>query len=173
MSETSNPRMKGRHNPSVSDPVTPRLSKVCRLGHTVFMPPLASNPNEPPPPCAIEINGKIGQTVYQRTRPWVGQGIVSDALVTQVRRHVIPADPRTTSQLLNRARFGSAVRAWKYLTDAERLDYNSRGARKKQALEGLNLFVREYCSSHSLHEFEMHAERLRVTGKLPPEGPGP
>jgi hypothetical protein len=163
----------GRHDQGVPNPNTPRLYSTVPRGHTVFNPPLVSDPNDPPPPCGLDVSGKIGQTVFQRTIPWIAQGVKGPGLVTQIRRHVIPYDPRTTAQLLNRARFAAAVAAWRHLTAAQQSAYNDRASRLEPPVDGRNLWIREYAKAHPPSEFGLQAELLRVRGQAAPEGPGP
>jgi hypothetical protein len=131
------------------------------------------DPNDPHQPSSLDIRGKIGQTVFQRAAVKHGDGRLGPDVLLQRRRHVIPTDPRTELQLLNRARFGYAVRAWRTLAAAERSAYNRRAAAKKPPIEGLNLWIREYARSHELAEFGFALPWMVISHALPPTGPGP
>jgi hypothetical protein len=164
---------KSRHNPNVPDLQGPPETTLTIPGQHSFVRPLASEPNPIPPPVSLDIRGKIGQTVYQRTLPWISHYEHGTEKMLQRRRHVIPPDPRTHLQLLNRSRFAAAVQGWKILTTEQRAEYNRRGAAKDPAIEGLNVWIREFISQHALSEFQLQAEIRAAQPSLPIFGPGP
>ena len=147
-----------RHNPNVPDLQGPPETTITEPGQHSFVRPLASQPNPIPPPVSIDVRGKIGQTVYQRTLPWFTHTSHAPEKMLQRRKHVIPFDPRTHLQLLNRARFAAAVAAWKSLTEEDRHAYNRSSAATHEQLEGLNVFIRRFIQEHDLAEYQLQAE---------------
>jgi hypothetical protein len=164
---------KSRHNPNIPDLPGPPGTSVTIPGQHSFVRPLASEPNPIPPPVSLDIKGKIGQTVFQHTLPWISHYEHGTEKMLQRRRHVTPFDPRTHLQLLNRCRFAAAVHDWKVLTTEQRAEYNRRGNTRDPALEGLNVWIREYIRMHELHEFQLQAELRADQPSLPIFGPGP
>jgi hypothetical protein len=132
-----------------------------------------SEPNPIPPPVSLDIRGKIGQTVFGAILPWINHYEKGKEKVIQRRRHVIPADPRTHLQLLNRSRFAAGVRNWHHLTEAEKAEYNRRGNNASDRIEGLNVFLREFIAAHDLSEFQLEAALKAAQPSLPFSGPGP
>lgn len=156
-----------RHNPRVPDLPGEPAERLTSPGQHSFVKPVHSEPNPIPPPVALDTRGKIAQTVYQLTLDMPHYDPDNPKKVLQRRRQHIPFDPRTHAQLLCRARFGTAVHTWKTLTPAEREEYNRRGRRHDPWLEGLNLFIREYCREHGLDEFQDLADALEFQLRLP------
>jgi len=147
-----------RHNPNVPDLQGPPATTMTQPGQHSFVRPLASEPNPIPPPVSLDARGKIGQTVYQLTVPWVSHYEKSPVKLLQRRRHHVPFDPRTHLQLLNRARFAAAVWAWKTLTDEQKRAYNRSSVATHQRIEGLNVFIRRFIQEHDLSEYQLAAE---------------
>ncbi|TAL39768.1 MAG: hypothetical protein EPN93_00555 [Spirochaetes bacterium] len=58
-----------------------------------------------------------------------------------VRRHVVPANPRTAAQQAGRSAFTERVHAWKSLPPEERAAWNTKAKRRR--MTGYNLFMRE------------------------------
>lgn len=160
-----------RHDPDVPDIIPESVPRITPAHD--FSTVLADNGflGAPPAPVGLRVAGKIGQSVYQLTRPLVGDHSQSPIKHMQRRRQVIPADPRNTWQLQLRARFGRAVQAWKALTDPERAVYVARAAALPRPVEGLNLWIREYARAHAPEEYADDAEYLRTFGRLPPVAP--
>jgi len=162
-----------RHNPNTPDIPGPPAQRLTLPGQHSFVKPLASEPNPIPPPVSLDCRGKIGQTVYQLTRGWINHFQHAAEKMLQRRRHVMPFDPRTHLQLLNRARFAAAVRRWNTLTNDVKAEYNRRGNAKSNRIEGLNLWIREFISAHDLHEFQLEATLRQTQISIPFGGPGP
>ena len=164
---------KSRHNPNVPDLQGPPETRMTSPGQHSFVKPLTSEPNPIPPPVSLDIRGKVGQTVYQLTYPWIDHYTRSPVKALQRRRHVIPFDPRTHLQLLNRASFAAAVANWKFLTEREKAEYNRRGNARADRIEGLNVFIRRFIQEHDLSEFQMQAELRAAQPELKFSGQGP
>jgi hypothetical protein len=162
-----------RHNPNVPDLQGPPETTLTIPGQHSFVRPLTSEPNPIPAPVSLDIKGKIGQTVFQATLPWISHYEHAAEKMLQRRRHVVPFDTRTHLQLLNRCRFAAAVQAWKVLTTEQKKEYNRRGNKRNPAIEGLNVWIRDYIRNHELHEFQLQAELLAARPSLPLSGPGP
>jgi len=58
--------------------------------------------------------------VFQRVHPEFGNRGTRGAYGLQLRAHVIPNNPRTAPQQLNRGKFAAATAAWHDLSDAEK-----------------------------------------------------
>jgi len=93
--------------------------------------------------------GKITQTktgdsgpllwVYQRTHPDHGNVRQVGSYGLQLRRHVIPYDPKTPAQIARRATFRDAVQSWQALDHATKEQWK-RAARSSQR-SGYNHFI--------------------------------
>jgi hypothetical protein len=162
------PYLWPRHNPNVPDIIPQAAPRMTSWPDAPFIlrPWAAENP--PPPPVPLDIRGKIGQTVYQKTYRVLPDHTYSTTPELQRRRMVVPADPRVNAQMLLRARFGRAVQHWKTLTAQEHATYNARGRRMNPWIEGLNLWIREFARAHAPEEFQADADILKATGRLPP-----
>ncbi len=79
----------------------------------------------------IEIRGRLGDQVF-----YMRGGRIC------ARRHVIPRNPRTIRQQVNRSRFTWAVRQWRLIDNAERGRWNDRAVKMNKS--GYNLFIGEY-----------------------------
>ena len=55
----------------------------------------------------------LGKYVFQRVRPGYGNLIDRPRLDLQLRRHVVPTDPKTVAQMARRALFAAAVARWR------------------------------------------------------------
>lgn len=71
--------------------------------------------------------------------------------VVQKMKYYKPENPRTPRQQANRARFRSAMEAWRNLTEEEQNVYNKEA--KVKMLFGWNIFIKEYFTMHTLEEF--------------------
>jgi len=69
----------------------------------------------------------------------------------QLRRHVIPYDPKTPTQIAGRARIRAATQAWHQMGEEERQVWRDKA--KKLVMTGFNLHIRQYCRAHPLSEF--------------------
>jgi hypothetical protein len=85
---------------------------------------LSTFPNE----MITEVRGRMGGLVY-----YMRNGRI------RVRKHVIPANPRTRSQQGGRTRFATAVRRWRALDDCAREPWNRRA--RQMNMSGYNLFI--------------------------------
>ncbi len=82
-------------------------------------------------PAFISFRGNIGRLVwYQRMG------------TPCVRSHVIPYNPRTEAQQLNRNIFAEAVKTWQSMSDEERYTWKTKGAKRNRT--GYNYFISEY-----------------------------
>jgi hypothetical protein len=88
-------------------------------------------PSSPPRPC--------GKYVYQGVAPGKGNIPGNPKKDTQLRRYVVPFDPRTAPQLSRRARFAAAVAAWHTLGPAEKKAWRQRGESRR--LPGYQAFI--------------------------------
>lgn len=148
---------RSRHNPHTPDIPGPPAQTLTPRGQHSFVKPLASEPNPAPPPVSLDCRGKIGQTVYQLTRGWINHYEHAAEKMLQRRRHVMPFDPQTFLQLLNRCRFAAAVQGWKLLTGLDKREYNRQGNARDNRIEGLNVWIRQFVQDHDIHEFEAEA----------------
>jgi len=164
---------KSRHNPNNPDIYGPPEHTITEPGQHSFDRGTLSDPNPIPPPVSLDIAGKIGQTVFQHTIPWTSAGEHGIQKMLQRRRHVMPFDPRTHLQLLNRARFAAAVRHWKTLTNDVKAEYNRRGNARSNRIEGLNVWIQQFIREHDLSQFQLEATRRQAQISIPLDGPGP
>jgi len=164
---------KSRHNPNNPDIYGPPEHTITEPGQHSFDRGTLSDPNPIPPPVSLDIAGKIGQTVFQHTIPWISGTEHGTEKMLQRRRHVMPFDPRTHLQLLCRARFAAAVRRWNTLTNDVKAEYNRRGNARSNRIEGLNMWIQEFISAHDLHEFQLEATLRQTQISIPFGGPGP
>lgn len=99
---------------------------------------------------ALTIRGKIylcpvaparpcGLYVFQRVAQGKGNIDTDRRKATQLRRHVIPHDPRTPAQLAQRSRFRAAVAAWQALDAATKIYWRGRG--KSRRIPGYGAFL--------------------------------
>jgi hypothetical protein len=162
-----------RHNPNVPDLPGPPETTITIPGQHSFVRPLASEPNPIPAPVSLDIRGKIGQTVFQGTLPWISHYQHATEKMLQRRRLVKQHDRRSHAQLLNRSRFAAAVQGWKVLTTEQKAEYNRQGNMKHPGIEGLNVWIRDFIKAHELHEFQLQAELRAAQPSLNLSGPGP
>lgn len=98
----------------------------------------------------LQIAGKItftnaapgrpaGAYVYQRTAPGKGNVPADQTNTLQLRRYVIPTDPRTPAQIARRAAFANAVAAWQATTPENRALWRIQG--KARNLSGFNAYL--------------------------------
>jgi len=156
-----------RHNPRVPDIGPRRIKSFCAHGEQSFVPPMIPDPNDPHQPTALDIRGKIGQTVFQAAipPPWSKQA--GEPKQLQRRRHVMPRDPRTLKQLLCRARWAAGMAAWENLTGDEQLSYNSLRVVMDGRILGVCYFMREWCRLHSVEEYHVQALLWSAQPELP------
>lgn len=87
----------------------------------------------------IDVLGKIGTRVYQRTAP--GKGNISNGgrFDLQNRAHVAHANPNTPAQQAVRAKFRAGVAAWQAMPSEDKTYWKIEA--HKIGLSGFNLFV--------------------------------
>lgn len=104
----------------------------------------------PPPTYSLRARGTLtftphdpvrppGRYVIQTVAPGLGNVASDPARATQIRAHVIPADPRTPAQLARRAALADAVNQWQALDPATRDYWTQVGAARR--LPGYNAFL--------------------------------
>jgi hypothetical protein len=103
----------------------PKRFALRTLGKLTFAP---SDPVRP-----------LGQYVYQRVRPGLGNVAHDRKAALQLRRHTEHQDAHTPAQLEWRERFTAAVTAWHALDPAARHAWQIEG--KKKRLPGYNAFL--------------------------------
>ena len=95
-------------------------------------------PTNPTLPC--------GRYVYQGVLPGLGNVAGLPRKNLQLRRWVLPADPRTAPQLARRSVFFQAVAAWHALSATEKLSYRQLGESRR--LPAYNKFISLYLKTH-------------------------
>ena len=156
-----------QHNPEVPDIGPRRLRAFTAFGEHSFEKPYHPNPNDPLQPTSLDIRGKVGQTVFQKSIPPPWATWYPRVPSLQRRRHVIPRDPRTHAQLKCRARFAAGHAAWQRLTPAQWIGYNTIGGDKDPPITGLMYFMKEWCTIHSVDEYEVQAILWTAQQELP------
>lgn len=96
-------------------------------------------------------NPTLDRFVLQRVEKGSGNIPTNREHDMQLRRHVIPYDPKTPTQLAGRARIRAATLAWHEMTEAEKQQWRDKA--KKLIMTGFNLHIREFCQAHPLSEF--------------------
>lgn len=156
-----------RHNPAVPDVGPRRAAAFTPFGQQSFTLPMIPNPNDPHQPTALDIRGKIGQTVFQKSIPPPWATWYKRVPSLQRRRHVIPKDPRTMPQLRCRARWAAGNAAWHDLTAAEWATWHEEAQARSDKLTGLQLFMRVWCQQHQPEEYELQALLWTAQPELP------
>ena len=156
-----------RHNPNNPDIYGPPEHAITEPGQHSFDRGTLSDPNPIPPPVSLDIAGKIGQTVFQHTIPWISGTEHGIQKMLQRRRHVMPFDPRTHLQLLCRCRFAAAVAGWHLLTTDEKREYNRKGNARSDRIEGLNVWIRQFIAEHDLEEYQLEAILRQARATIP------
>lgn len=100
---------------------------------------------------AIPGSGETGRYVLQRTAKGAGNLPQNTRHDMQLRRRVIPHDPRTPAQLANRVRIAAATSAWRQMSDEQRGEFRERA--KKLYMTGFNLHIREFTRSHPIEDY--------------------
>jgi len=88
-------------------------------------------PTDPPRPCDTY--------VFQRVRAGLGNVRAVQNRTLQMRRHFIPANPRTPKQQARRFIFERAVNQWQNLPFEERIKWKEMGARR--SMPGYNEYI--------------------------------
>lgn len=94
-------------------------------------------PTAPPRPC--------GRYVYQLTHPGGGNVPGDPTGRLQLRRWVIPADPRTPPQLARRVAFAAAVAAWQSMPQEAKDSWRTPG--KARNLPAYHAFLSAYLAA--------------------------
>jgi len=87
------------------------------------------------------INGRVGNVVFYKR---MGRQCL--------RKYVIPRNPDTESQRLNRHTFRDAVLSWKELPLGEKEYYNRRVLREKKVMSGYNLYISEFMKRNTVYD---------------------
>lgn len=74
----------------------------------------------------FKIRGKIGNKVYQGTNATYANASRPGDEFLQIRAYVIPNDPMTPEQLIQRMKLITANSEWQEFTDSEKRDWNER-----------------------------------------------
>lgn len=88
-------------------------------------------PVEPPRPC--------GKYVFQGVKPGLGNVPNRKHKDLQLRRHVIPFDPKTPQQIMRRTAFRIAIYEWRALPLAQQIQWHEFG--RGSRLPGYNRFL--------------------------------
>jgi hypothetical protein len=75
-----------------------------------------------------------GKYVYQRVAKGVGNVVGYPHRALQLRRHVIPYDPKTSKQIRQRTHFKNAVTAWHAASESERSTAHAVAEQKNTTL---------------------------------------
>jgi hypothetical protein len=90
-------------------------------------------------PLYLNLRGRVGNLVYQRTAP--GHGNIPDdpTRTLQVHAYVPHNYSHTAAQLACREKFRQGMLAWHELTPAQKKDFNTYGS--QSGLSGINVFM--------------------------------
>lgn len=88
---------------------------------------------------SLRITGRIGNLVYQRTAPGLGNVAGDPTRTLQVHAYVPHNTSHSPAQLACRARFRNQMAAWHALSDEQRADFNR--AASSSAISGMNFFL--------------------------------
>ena len=88
---------------------------------------------------SLRIYGKIGNLVYQRTAPGLGNVPGDETRTLQVHAYVPNNTSRSPAQLACRDNFRAGMLAWHALPPEQRADLNAYASRS--ALSGMNVFL--------------------------------
>jgi len=95
---------------------------------------LSLTPTDPP--------RQAGLYVFQRVRRGLGNITADKNRGMQLRRHVVPRDPKTPAQLARRSKFAQAIIAWRSASPQQKTDAAAAGARV--GLPGYQWFLGAY-----------------------------
>jgi hypothetical protein len=98
------------------------------------------------------------RVVLQRTTPGLGNLPFGRRKELQMRRHVVPYDPRTPAQRAQRARLGNASTAWHALTPEEKREWNRVGSTKR--LTGYMVYTGAWMKARPYRFFLDRVQRL-------------
>jgi len=88
------------------------------------------------------ITGNIVRVVYQRVNIDLGNRGVVGQYGLQRRRHVIPFDPKTNPQILQRSKMNLAVTAWQSLSIKDKKVWQEKGIEAR--LTGYQLYMSDH-----------------------------
>jgi hypothetical protein len=97
------------------------------------------------------MNGSLGKIVFYRRRG-----------VQCARTYVIPRNPDTPQQRINREAFAAAVAAWRLFEVRDRNRYNRKA--RGRGMSGYNLFISEYMRKQIRHGNTMPGHAPLVPG---------
>jgi hypothetical protein len=92
-------------------------------------------------PMFTSITGRVGNIVFYKHRG-----------IQCLRRYVIPRNPDTEAQRVNRYTFRDAVSSWKKLSVHEKDIYNKKVLKIKTTMSGYNLYISEYMKRNAVNE---------------------
>lgn len=156
-----------RHNPDTPDIAGPPMRAFTPFEQLGFDHGRLHDPNQTPPPVPLDVRGKIGQTVFQKSipPPWCTWYPRVPSL--QRRRHVIPRDPRTLAQLRCRARWAAGVAAFKQLSPDEAQSWADKARTGWRQLSALQEFMKYFCTIHPTSEYTVQALLWSAQPELP------
>jgi len=88
---------------------------------------------------SLNVRGRIGNVVYQKTAPGCGNIPGDKTRTLQVHTYVPHNYSNSPAQLACREKFRAGMLAWHALTPSERADFNHYAS--KSALSGMNVFL--------------------------------
>jgi hypothetical protein len=83
-----------------------------------------------------------GKYVYQKVAPGLGNDPTDTTATQQIRRHVVPQDPQTPAQLVQRAKMLAAMNAWRALSPEAVADWRMRA--KHRSTTGFHFFISQH-----------------------------
>jgi hypothetical protein len=83
-----------------------------------------------------------GKYVYQKVAPGLGNDPTDATATQQIRRHVVPQDPQTPAQLVQRAKMLAAMNAWRALSPEAIAGWRMRA--KKRSTTGFHFFISQH-----------------------------
>lgn len=91
---------------------------------------------------SISVTGKIGNMVYQKTAPGLGNVPGDTTGTLQMRAYVAHNTSNTPAQAARRNKFREAMAAWAALSPEQKQQYKNAAAAR--ALHGVNLFTSQF-----------------------------
>ena len=83
--------------------------------------------------------GRLGDVVYQRVKPGLGNVAEDPTRSLQVRRYVPNHPGNSPAQAVQRSKFAGATAAWRALTAEQKMAWNDDA--KGRGVSGWNLFI--------------------------------
>jgi hypothetical protein len=110
-------------------------------------------------PMFTSITGRVGNVVFYKRMG-----------VQCLRRYVIPRNPDTEVQRVNRYTFKDAVRTWKELSEDEQYRYNRKVVELKLFMSGYNLYISDYMKRNAVNDTQtetVHVQESFGTEPVP------